>query len=209
MTTSDNLLFPPWDKCLWVDVETTGLDPNMDVLLEVGAVVTDMNLEVLDSKSWVIRREPKGLPNLEQVVFDMHSKSGLWSECFYGQSQSLMTMSMELDSFIRLHFENCHSYPQADRPPLHGSSVHFDHQFLTRAWTHIDDLVSYRHVDTSTLKNIMDQRMHDVFERRPKGRKLHRVLPDIEDSIEEYKYYLTALGLMSNMRPVPNFIEDN
>lgn len=211
--SQDEYVPPVWDKLLWVDIETSGLDPVNDVILEVGVAVTDLQLNLLANRRWVrsmLQEDLNPVKTWDPIVLNMHTKSGLLVETILG-GDSIPIILNDLTIFIQEYFPGATEAEPKDRPPLHGSSVHFDHQFLTEACRRLDDFynidrrISYRHVDVSTVKHIIQERMPDIYSRAPESRKAHRVLSDIEDSIAEYKYYLTSLGLMGDTEPFEPF----
>lgn len=195
------------DKLLWIDVETTGLDPFKDSILEIGLVITNSKLETLDSMSQVVSIEQVDR-TWDPVVIEMHSKSGLLLDCLTGGS-SIAAVLSNCHDYIWGQFFNNNNHLDSpkytngqlnieERPRLCGSSVHFDHIFLERACrtsvvtelSKPDRLLHYRHLDVSTIGGLYEMYRPDMYDQRPKDRKIHRVLHDIEDSIAQMRFYL-------------------
>jgi oligoribonuclease len=66
------------DRLVWIDCEMTGLDVDRDVLLEVAAVVTDSQLNLLDDGVDVVIAAPEdALAGMIEIVRTMHDTSGL------------------------------------------------------------------------------------------------------------------------------------
>jgi oligoribonuclease len=71
-------------KFLSIDVETTGLDPDKDLLLEFAAVEFDTSIAIGDQhgasfRAVVVPAGPEGL-TVPLHVLSMHSATGLWQE---------------------------------------------------------------------------------------------------------------------------------
>src|SRR5699024_4453575 len=68
------------NKLVWIDCEMTGLDPEVDALIEVAALVTDFELNVLGDGVELVIKPPTGtLAQMSDVVRTMHTESGLLS----------------------------------------------------------------------------------------------------------------------------------
>ena len=69
------------DRMVWIDCEMTGLSLADDALIEVAALVTDSELNVLgDGVDIVIRPPAAALETMPDVVRTMHTSSGLLEE---------------------------------------------------------------------------------------------------------------------------------
>jgi oligoribonuclease len=174
----------------WIDIETTGLDPNRDGIMEIGVVITsdDARLHVRNESSWVVRPS-RDVPigNIHPEVARMHSESGLWAESLSSRL-SLTFIEPEIAQFIIDHTEDAPS-------PACGSTVWFDRSFLRVQAPSIDKAFSHRNLDVSSIKELVRRIAPDVYERLPQGEKKHRVLDDIYFSIAELRYYIEALKI--------------
>lgn len=167
----------------WVDVETTGLDPEKDWLLEVGVMVTDHDLAEIASMNYVIARPvQQAVDKMDDFVRDMHRASGLITELHNPQIYYLADAARPLETFIKTHFPN-------ERPPMCGSSVHFDRKFLWSQMPDLEKCFGHRNIDVSTVKELVDRWYPMAAQRRPPGQKRHRALDDIRDSIAELAFY--------------------
>lgn len=109
---------------IWVDVETTGLDPRHDKLLEVGCVVTDADLREVAAASWVLHWKAADLLSMTDEVSGWHERSGLLREVA-DSTTTLTTLTDDALSFLRRHSEE-------NASPICGSTVGFD-----RAWLQV------------------------------------------------------------------------
>ena len=174
------------DKLVWVDIETTGLRPDKDAILEIGIVITDLELENENFHNWVCRPSLDiSIKDIDPYVFNMHSTSGLWQS----------SLAAEIDFHVAVGCAKRFLEEQnALGLPMTGSSIHFDRAFLKAQAPSLDKLFHYRNIDVSTMKNLVEIYHPDIFESRPQGEKKHRAVDDCFDSIAELKHYVNALG---------------
>ncbi len=167
----------------WGDVETLGVDPE-DGLLEFGLIVTDLDLKEVDRRSVVL--DISGLP-IDQIPdwpLIVHGSNGLLAECAHrGVSQS------EAVEQILRFLEELELEPKT--VPLAGASVHFDRAVLRYHMPEVESFFHYRNFDVSTIDAAV--RMWRPEVEIPKGRGLHRALPDLEDSIAKARYFRELL----------------
>jgi oligoribonuclease len=172
---------------VWIDCEMTGLDLDRDVLLEVAAVVTDSELTALDDGIDVIVSAPDDvLDSMVDVVTQMHTASGL-TEAVRASSTSLADAEQQVLAYIRRHV------PEARRAPLCGNSIATDRTFIARYMPTLDDHLHYRMVDVSSIKELARRWYPRVYFNAPAKSGGHRALGDIEDSINELRYYRETL----------------
>ncbi|MGD7707949.1 oligoribonuclease [Microlunatus sp. Y2014] len=174
------------DRLVWIDCEMTGLDLASDALIEVAALVTDGDLNVLGEGVDVIITPPaQTLVAMNDVVRTMHEKSGLLEELPTG-----MTMSdaeqVVLD-YIREHV------PEARKAPLAGNTIGTDRNFLARDMPALEGHVHYRSVDVSSIKELARRWFPRAYFASPAKSGNHRALADIQESIEELRYYREAV----------------
>jgi oligoribonuclease len=170
----------------WIDVETTGLDPQAGQLLEVGIVITDRWGEVQDYDNWIIRpRSRTALVYMEEFVRDMHTTSGLLKEC----EEPYALYPDEAESLIAEWLVMRDVGPS--QYPLCGSSVPFDRAWAREHMPLVERAFHYRDINISSFFELMRIHAPEVHESRPEKREIHRVLPDLADTLEGYKYILT------------------
>jgi oligoribonuclease len=174
------------DRIVWIDCEMTGLNLTADALIEVAALVTDSQLTLLGDGVDVVIRPPEGtLEQMEDVVRTMHTSSGLLDELEAG-----ITLEAAQDavlSYVRTWV------PEARKAPLAGNSVGTDRGFLVRDMPELESHLHYRIVDVSSIKELARRWYPRIYFASPSKRGGHRALADIQESIEELKYYREVL----------------
>lgn len=185
---------------VWVDLETTGLDPLKDWLLEVGMVVTNTNLEILDSMCWLFNDfdEPMSVmvDEFDDFIKDMHTKSGLINDLLtkssFGRKEST---DLALEFLDRFKF--------SERPPMCGNNIPFDRAFLKENLPQVENFFHYRNLDVSSIKNAYKVEVENYcryiepgmtvsegdFPQWESPTAAHRSIDDIKVSIAEYKFY--------------------
>lgn len=170
------------ERIVWVDCEMTGLDTVSDALVEVACIVTDGELNELDSGfEVVITTDQEHLDRMDPFVVSMHTESGLLP--LIPDGSSLDEAHEALFAYItRL-------IPEAGKAPLAGSSVHVDRIFLDRDMPKVNSYLHYRIIDVSSIKELVRRWYPRVYYAAPPKTGNHRALGDIRDSINELRYY--------------------
>ncbi|MFV0428203.1 MAG: oligoribonuclease [Arachnia sp.] len=171
---------------VWIDCEMTGLDLSADALIEVAVLVTDSELNVLgEGIDVIIKPSEEHLDQMSDFVRQMHEKSGLLADLAGGTSMSDATAQV-LD-YIKAH------EPAQRRAPLAGNTIGTDRAFLARDMPEVEGWVHYRNVDVSSIKELARRWYPKVLYQAPAKAGNHRALADIQESIEELRYYRDAL----------------
>jgi len=161
----------------------TGLDLQRDALIEVAALVTDPDLNVLgDGVDLVIHADDELLGGMLDVVRDMHDKSGLTEQV----RASVLTVPEAEDrilSYITTHV------PEPRSAPLCGNSIATDRSFLARDMPKLDEHLHYRMIDVSSIKELCRRWYPRTYYGQPAKGLAHRALADIKESIRELEYY--------------------
>lgn len=167
---------------VWVDCEMTGLDLARDALIEVAALVTDSELNVLGAGVNVVIKPPPGaLEQMSDVVVAMHTASGLLDRLDTGTT--IAAAQEQVLDYVRQFA------PEPRRAPLAGNSVGTDRTFLERDMRELVDHLHYRVVDVSSVKELTRRWFPKVYYASPEKTGGHRALGDIRDSIDELRYY--------------------
>lgn len=168
---------------VWIDLEMTGLDPDVDVILEIAVVVTDGSLEsIIEGPELVIHADDPALDTMAPVVQEMHALSGLTDAVRKSTATVAEAERLALE-FVKGHI------PEPGQAPLAGNSVHADRAFLRKHMPDLEAWCHYRNVDVSTIKELARRWNPNVLEKAPEKGGGHRALADIRESINELKYY--------------------
>jgi oligoribonuclease len=171
------------DLLVWIDCEMTGLDLGKDRLIEVAALVTDPELNVLgDGVDLVIHADDSALDAMPEVVRDMHAKSGLTDEV----RRSTVSIA-EAEAIVLAYIKEFVPMPRT--APLCGNSIATDRGFLTRDMPALDSHLHYRMIDVSSIKELCRRWYPRVYFGQPAKGLAHRALADIRESIRELEYY--------------------
>ncbi|MWA04784.1 oligoribonuclease [Actinomadura sp. LD22] len=174
------------ERLVWIDCEMTGLDLRADALIEIAALVTDSELNILDEGvDVIIKPPPESVAQMTKVVRDMHTTSGLLEELPGGIT--LPEAEETVLNYVRSHVKD------AKKAPLCGNSIATDRSFLARDMPALDAHLHYRMVDVSSIKELARRWYPRVYFASPEKKGGHRALADITESIQELRYYRAAV----------------
>lgn len=164
---------------LWIDLEMTGLSPEKDRILEVGAIATGWDFEeianyetgVKCSKALMRKRMVGPFWEKNSVVRDELQKNS-------AAGKSSKETEDELIEFVRRNFGR--------EIYLAGNSIHQDRKFIEKYWPRLNEMLHYRMLDVSAWKVYFEGAKGKKF-MKPEG---HRAVDDIKGSIEELRWYL-------------------
>ena len=171
---------------IWIDCEMTGLSLEKDVLVEIAVLVTDSELNLIgEGIDLVIAATPEQLAGMNEYVTQMHTESGLITEIPNG-------ISLEAaENAIVTYLESTGTVP--GKSPLAGNSVSVDRNFITRDMPRLTEYLHYRTVDVSSIKELARRWYPKIYFAAPAKTGNHRALGDIQDSIEELRYYRSSI----------------
>lgn len=181
MSRSDNLV--------WLDMEMTGLDPEVDGVLEIAIIVTGPDLDIVaKGPVIVVFQEESVLDTMDEWNVSHHTKSGLLARV-KSEGVSIQEGEERLLEFLRLHVDDKAS-------PLCGNSIGQDRRFIVRYLPKLDDFLHYRSIDVSTIKELARRWRPEIYAGFEKSDQ-HQALEDVRESIEELKYYRKLFFRMS------------
>ena len=166
---------------VWIDMEMTGLDPDKDRIIEVAAVVTDPDLNILEEGPvFAIHQSDALLDGMDAWNKGTHGRSGLIDRV-KASTVTEVQASAELITFLK-------KYVPAGKSPMCGNSICQDRRFMVRGMPELEAFFHYRNLDVSTLKELC-KRWKPELAAGFKKHQMHTALADIIESIEELRYY--------------------
>lgn len=164
----------------------TGLNLDVDELVEVAVIITDSELNAVhEGFDIVINPSQAAMDNMGEFVTTMHTHSGLIEEIPNGVT--LADAQAQVLAYINEHV------PEAQKPPMCGNSIGTDRAFIVRYMPEVDERLHYRNIDVSSLKELARRWFPRVYFNSPSKDGGHRALADIRESIRELDYYRQAL----------------
>jgi oligoribonuclease len=166
---------------IWIDLEMTGLLPEQDVIIEIATVITDAQLNVIsEGPALAIYQDEVALAKMDAWNVEHHTKSGLVTRV---QNSLISTSQAETQTLDFLR-----KYVNAGASPMCGNTICQDRRFLYKYMPELERFFHYRHIDVSTLKELVVRWKPDVKMQFNKESS-HLALADIHDSISELKHY--------------------
>jgi oligoribonuclease len=170
-----------------MDLEMTGLDPSKDVIVEIAVLVTDDELTIVaEGPDLVVAATPAQLEAMEDVVREMHTRSGLL-EAIGSSTMTLEEAGARVLAFLKEHI------PEKRSVPLAGNSIGTDRRFLAAYLPEIENWLHYRSVDVSTIKELCRRWYPEVLAKAPGKETTHRAMDDIKESVAELVYYRQSI----------------
>ncbi|CAB0856196.1 oligoribonuclease [Corynebacterium diphtheriae] len=177
---------PKNDRLVWIDLEMTGLELDRHVIVEVAALITDADLNIIgEGVDLVVHATPEQLAEMDDFVTTMHTSSGLLEEI----KTSTVSLQEAEDAVLALIAQHCDPEHPA---PLAGNSIATDRSFIRAQMPRLDKALHYRMVDVSSLKELSRRWAPRVYFNQPDKGMAHRALADIVESIRELDYYRRA-----------------
>ncbi|OCH89870.1 ribonuclease H-like protein [Obba rivulosa] len=184
---------------VWIDCEMTGLNPQTDKILEIAVLITNGNLELVDSGiEFVIRTEKEALDRMDEWCTKQHGNSGLTQSCLTSP-HTTEQVAQEVLAYIKKWI------PQEKTGVLAGNTVHMDKAFLEREMPEVVKWLHYRLVDVSSIKELCRRWYPSQrFCQDEKRVNAHRALDDIRGSIKELQWYRDNIFVSSVPKQPPS-----
>jgi oligoribonuclease len=175
------------ERLVWIDCEMTGLDLRRDALIEVAALVTDADLNLLDAGlDVIVHTHDDVLDTMVPYVHDMHASSGL-TEQVRASTVTLGEAETMILDYIKKYV------PEPKSSPLCGNSIATDRGFLSRDMPTLDEHLHYRMIDVSSIKELAKRWYPRIYQSQPAKGLAHRALADIYESVHELAFYRQTL----------------
>jgi oligoribonuclease len=165
-------------KLVWLDMEMTGLEPDIERVIEVAIIITDLDFKTIETYHQVIKQPEAFLENMDEWNRKHHTESGLLAKIPGGKEEPVV--EQELLDLIDRHFA------KDERPVLAGNSIFQDRKFIDLYFRKLSKRLHYRMMDVTAWKIIMNAKYGVEYQKQDK----HRALDDIYESIEELKTFL-------------------
>lgn len=165
-------------------MEMTGLNPETEVIIEVAAIITDINFRVLDTFESVVKQPQVYLENMDDWNKEHHAKSGLLKKIPTGVDPD--RVEHQLVDLVKKHFPE-----GSEKPILAGNSIAQDKAFIQKYFKTFNSYLHYRTVDVSSWKVIIQKKYNYRYQKS----NAHRALDDIRESIEELQKYCTFINI--------------
>ena len=150
------------ENLVWIDLEMTGLDPGVDVILQAALVITSSDLEPLAEAAVVIHQPDEVLARMTPFVHEMHTRTGLIERV----RSAAATLAEADEAFVQAITPLC-----AAPAVLCGNSIGTDRRFIARYLPQLEKVLHYRMVDVSSIK-VLAQRWYGpsaVFQKPDAG----------------------------------------
>lgn len=183
---------------VWLDIETSGLQLGTDLIFEIGLATTDRWGNWINGRDWLVGNlNPEytrayGRLTGDKFVGPMHKRSGLaeyWNLQIQRDARGVMDpVAVQSDILVWLAGQGI----KHNTMPMCGSSVHFDRARIEYQMPILSVFFTYRNIDVSTLKELCRDLNPLAFQHLSgvKKQELHRVIPDLEDTIDEYQFFI-------------------
>jgi oligoribonuclease len=169
------------DNLIWVDMEMTGLQPEVNRVIEVAAVITDAQLNVIHECPVIaIRQSARTMGAMDAWNTETHGRSGLIDRVLASEIDEEKACDILLAEFARF-------VPQG-KSPMCGNSIGQDRRFMARWMPRLESYFHYRNIDVSTFKELA-RRWAPAVPNGFKKSTRHEALSDILESIDELKHY--------------------
>lgn len=176
---------PRSDLLVWIDLEMTGLDPEIERIIEVATLVTDADLQVIaEGPVIAVHQSDSLLAAMDEWNTRTHGDSGL--------TERVRTSRIETSEAERQTLDFLHQYVVPGTSPMCGNSIHQDRRFLEREMPELWAFFHYRNLDVSTLKELAKRWNPGAMEGFSK-RNVHLAMDDIKESIAELAHYRKTL----------------
>ncbi|MFV0548868.1 MAG: oligoribonuclease [Limnobaculum xujianqingii] len=169
------------NNLIWIDLEMTGLDPEINRIIEIATIVTDANLNVLaEGPVFAVHQTDEHMALMDEWNTTTHTASGLVTRVKQSAFDEQAAEQKTIEFLQQWVPHGC--------SPICGNSIGQDRRFLYRYMPELERYFHYRYLDVSTLKELARRWKPEILAGITK-QSTHQALDDIRDSIAELAYY--------------------
>lgn len=169
------------DNLIWVDMEMTGLQPEVNRVIEIAAVITDAQLNIIHECPVVaVHQDEYTMTHMDSWNTATHGRSGLIDRVLASTVDEETASDMFIAEFSR--------FVGPGKAPMCGNTIGQDRRFMARWLPRLEDYFHYRSIDVSTLKELAKRWAPGAVASFKKSTR-HEALSDILESIDELKHY--------------------
>lgn len=166
---------------IWIDLEMTGLEPQIDEIIEIAVIVTDKELNILAEGPVIAIHQPDSvLGGMDEWNTTHHGDSGL-TQRVKDSKESMRDAELKTIGFLK-------DWVPEGKSPMCGNSICQDRRFMARLMPELEEYFHYRNLDVSSLKELASRWKPEVL-KGFKKKNVHLAMEDIRESIEELVYY--------------------
>lgn len=181
---------------VWLDLETTGLLPTKETILEVALIITDDDLKEIcrwqrvtsDARHW-------NFHDMDPFVQEMHHKNGLWMESL--RANPILGTLARIDEDLSALVQGVCAGKVGEKngPQIAGNTIGFDRAFCKQHLPTFEGLLHYRSLDVTSVNELARRTWTKVYEGRPRtaAGTEHRAMADVLNSLDSARYYRGAL----------------
>ena len=166
---------------VWIDLETTGLNPYTDKIMEIAVIITTIELTEVARAEWVVYLDKNDLEFMDPWCVEQHGKSGLTKRSLESKL-GLVEIEQKVLEFLSGHVPK-------GQGVLCGNSVHFDKEFLRSSMVCVLEYLHFRIIDVSTVRKLIKNWCPENLDNAPIKTYSHTAMSDIQESIEELRWY--------------------
>ena len=169
------------ENLIWVDLEMTGLQPEVNRIIEVAAIVTDKNLNILHECPVIaIHQSEAELAKMDEWNRTTHTRTGLVDR--------VRASVIDEEAASDLLLKELSAFVPAGKSPICGNTIGQDRRFMARWMPRLEAFFHYRYIDVSTIKELVRRWKPEILHESKKP-TMHEALSDIRDSIDELRFY--------------------
>ncbi|WP_394130349.1 oligoribonuclease [Shewanella maritima] len=169
------------NNLIWIDLEMTGLEPEVDRVIEIATLVTDQDLNIIaQGPVFAIHQTDEALAVMDDWNQKHHGESGLIDR--------VKASKVDEQQAVRETIAFLEQYVPKGKSPICGNSIGQDRRFLNKYMPELEDYFHYRNLDVSTIKELVRRWQPELMSEFTK-KNTHQALEDIKESIAELQFY--------------------